>query len=426
MEVYVLDTELNMIGIIDTFNSLIWANRYVENGDCELYLKASTETLNLLRKDYYLMRLDDDMVCRIKSIVLSTDAEQGNYLTVHGYDTKSFLDQRIIWNTMTCNGKVETFMRNLITKSLISPDETGRKLTSPLGRDLLALGTSAGFNAVTTEQVSYRNLGEKLREYCRSYGWGIKITLDQTFEFSVYKGQDKTDEVVFSDDYENLISTEYSEDDTNLGNVALSAGQGEGSKRLRAVSGDLIGTDRYEIFVDAKDLAKEITFGELKAAYPMSSSGAYIDGTVYKMHTLDIQIIDASQLAALQEAFPTGTIVTIDGIQYYRVTNVGIADLPSATPTDEETVVLRDVIYSMYLLNRGYEKLKEYGSVTSFSGQIEPNTTFTYKRDYNLGDIVTIENEFGISIGARIVEIVEVEDENGYRVEPKFEYIQGD
>ena len=47
--------------------------------------------------------------------------------------------------------------------------------------------------------------------------------------------------------------------------------------------------------------------------------------------------------------------------------------------------------------------------------------TFVYKTDYNLGDVVTVENEYGISVGARIVEVVEVDDDNGYSVQPKFE-----
>jgi hypothetical protein len=76
-----------------------------------------------------------------------------------------------------------------------------------------------------------------------------------------------------------------------------------------------------------------------------------------------------------------------------------------------------------YLLERGYENLAEFGYVTSFEGTIEPNTTFAYKVDYDLGDLVTVENEYGISASVRISEVVEVWDDNGYSVEPKFEYI---
>ena len=35
-DVYILDKNLQSIGIIDGYKSLIWANRYGKLGDCEL------------------------------------------------------------------------------------------------------------------------------------------------------------------------------------------------------------------------------------------------------------------------------------------------------------------------------------------------------------------------------------------------------
>ena len=43
-----------------------------------------------------------------------------------------------------------------------------------------------------------------------------------------------------------------------------------------------------------------------------------------------------------------------------------------------------------------------------------------------MGDLVTVENEYGISVKARITEVVEVYDDNGYSIEPKFEYLEED
>ena len=87
-------------------------------------------------------------------------------------------------------------------------------------------------------------------------------------------------------------------------------------------------------------------------------------------------------------------------------------------------MTLKDGIYVTYLLTRGYDTLSEYGFVTSFEGVINPNTTIVFKRDYSLCDLVTVQNEYGITKQARIVEVIEVFDENGYSVEPKFEYIE--
>jgi len=119
--------------------------------------------------------------------------------------------------------------------------------------------------------------------------------------------------------------------------------------------------------------------------------------------------------------------VTVAGVDYYQLSNQPIADCEDASAlTDNDNVRLYDLVYEVYLLSRGYEDLAEYGAVTSFNGTVEPNTTFIFKVDYFLGDIVTVENEYGITVAARIVEVVEVSDDNGYYVEPKFEYIQED
>ena len=423
IDLYVYDTNLQLVGLVDAYTSLIWAPRYADLGDCEVYIEATTETLALLKKNYYLVRNDDEMICQIKKIELDTDAENGNYLIITGYDVKRFLDQRIIWDTMTCDGLLEDFIRDMITVSMI--DEGDRAIPD------FELGAAAGFTEQNSEQVSYKNLGEKVREYCKKYGWGYRVRLDSgKFIFELYKGADRTAEVIFSDNYENLATSAYTEDDTNLGTVALVAGQGEGADRLRRVSGDASGLARHEIFVDAKDISYTLTWAELTEIYPTQDQGGsgYITGSAeagysYALDNLFVQIIDENHLAELQEDYPGGTVVEVGGTSFYQLEDAVVAALPSGDPEDSDTVTLAEIIYSVYLLTRGYDKLSEFGSVVSFEGTIEPNTTFEYKKDYFLGDLVTVENEFGISVEARITEVVEVNDNNGYSVEPKFEYL---
>jgi hypothetical protein len=52
-----------------------------------------------------------------------------------------------------------------------------------------------------------------------------------------------------------------------------------------------------------------------------------------------------------------------------------------------------------------------------------PDVTFKYRADYNVGDIITIESGYGVTAHARIVEVVEAYDDNGYKLEPKLEYL---
>ena len=71
----------------------------------------------------------------------------------------------------------------------------------------------------------------------------------------------------------------------------------------------------------------------------------------------------------------------------------------------------------------GFEKMAECVQITSFSGKIITGVNYIYKKDYNLGDIVRILNEYGMSVNARITEIIESRDENGYSMEPTFENV---
>lgn len=418
MEVYVLNSSLQKIALIDSYKSLIWANRYQEIGDCELYLEVTTESLQLFRKGYYLMREDSEMVCRIESIELDTDAEDGNYLIVVGYDVKKILDQRIMWNQSNFKGKAEVYCRNLIQNHLINPSLQGRKI------DVVSLGTLKGYTESIDEQNSYVNIGEKVREFCTNYGWGYKMPfVNGKFAFELYKGTDRSDVVTFSPDYENIIGTKYVDDNSNLGNIGVVLGEGEGSARIRKVCGSGTGINRWEIYIDARDISKTITYDDLTALYPGGSIRTSGTLYTYRVPTLDLQIFDDSQLAELQAKYPSGTVVTVDSVRYFRIANIDVANLDSNVAEEINEVILRDVVYENLLLSRGYETLSDYGEVITFEGDIEPTMTFVYGRDYQIGDIIYIVNEFGISRDVRIIEVIEVSDENGYTLSVKFKEV---
>ena len=423
-DLYVLDADLKMIGTIDAYKSLIWASRYWDVGDCELYIPATVESLELLQIGRFLALMGSDMICQIEKIALDTSAEDGNYITVTGIDTKQWLDRRIVWNTMQTHGKAEVFLRDMVDGALGATADADRKMVDSGGNLIFGLGTLQGFETTVTTQVSYKNIGEKVREFCRTYGWGYRVKLDAgMLKFELYNGADRSASVVFSDEYDNLAATSYSRDETNMGNVALIAGEGQGSERSKAYAGEASGQNRYELFVDAKDISKNIEYSELIRTYPYGEFVPVEGGYDYVQAVVDLLIVDDRQLAYIEELYPTGTLV-IDGDQkYYWIENVHIAFSPTDEPADTDTVKLYDIIYDVYLLVRGYEEIAAYGAVTSFEGSIIPDMTFVYKQDYFLGDIVTITNQFGLTAQARIVEVVEVNDDTGYNVEPKFEYI---
>lgn len=382
-ELYLLDKDLKRIHIIDTYSSLIWAKRYNEIGDCELVISASEENFNKIKECKYISRIDDDMACEIKKIDIKTDEENGNQLIITGIDIKNILNQRIVVKQTNFNGLVEDYIRRLINDSIINPTNLERKIEN------FVLDDKVGFTERISEQVTYDYVGDKIKELCKQYGWGYKVTIiNENFVFSLYKRTDKSDYITFSQDYDNISTTEYSKDDSNVKNVALVAGEGEGVERVTTSIGAGTGINRHELYIDARDVSSEIDYNELISSYP------------------------------------NGVEKTINNVIYYQVNGTNIAVLTKNDEGEVSKVQLCSNIYIENLKNIGYEKMSEYTSITSFTGEVIVGMNYTYKEDYDLGDIVSIVNEYGISIKARICEIIENKDENGYSMEPTFENIE--
>lgn len=417
MNFTIYDENLIPTALIDGYKSYIWARRYNAEGDCELYLPATKETIDLLKIGRFIGKDGSFMLCEIKRVTLTTDAEDGNYLAVEGHDISSWLNQRIIWGTETCAGRVEEFLRFLVASTIGSLASSERQIT--VGGYGVTMGTDSGLTEVANQQVSYRNIAEFMKETCETYGWGYRLKFDEGLKFEVYAGADRSDSVVFSDYFENIASSEYEENATHLGNVTLIGGSGEGPSRRRAVAGDYTGINRFELFSDAKDQSDQVRFEELREQYPSGT----ISGTDYIVPVLNISVMNDDHLRILRERYPSGTEVLIDGSTFYQLTNQKIATLPSSSPADGDECTMDDVLYETWLLADGYEKMAEYGETVSFSGTIEPHTTFELGVDYDLGDIVTVENSFGISAEARITEVIEAEDDNGYTCLPTYEFI---
>ena len=76
--------------------------------------------------------------------------------------------------------------------------------------------------------------------------------------------------------------------------------------------------------------------------------------------------------------------------------------------------------YATILRQRGKEKLFETGIIEGLSGEVDTTLQFIYRRDWDLGDLVSVENEYGMTATARILEVIEVDDESGYKVTPTF------
>src|SRR5690606_4729564 len=61
------------------------------------------------------------------------------------------------------------------------------------------------------------------------------------------------------------------------------------------------------------------------------------------------------------------------------------------------------------LINRGEQKLKEHEQEIYMEGQTLSESRLVYEQDYDLGDVVTLQNkDWGITLDARITEVKEI------------------
>lgn len=269
---WIYDENFIAQGVVDNYNSLIWANRFRQCGDFEIYVSISQDLIDLLQEGRMVVRPDDDMVGIIEKVETGTDEENGDYLIASGRCLRSILDRRIIWDQTAISGTVESIMRKLVTDAFISPAIAARKY------DRLTLAPAHGYTERATVQYTGDNLLEVLENLCASYNYGFKITVeDGLLVLDFYKGTDRSmtqtvnPRVIFSEEYDNLRATTYTLDKTHYKTVALVAGEGEGTDRQRVIVGrsiDQEGLHRRELYVDARDVSSndgEFTAAEVTA-----------------------------------------------------------------------------------------------------------------------------------------------------------------
>lgn len=267
-DVYVLNKDFSIEGIIDTYDSIIWRPAYYDIGDFELYIAATPQAVALLQKNRYLVRncdisVSDNIttykkVMVIKKIKLTTNAESGDYLTITGKELKCILHQRIIWQQTNLSGTVEAGIRKLIDENVINPTMSLRKISN------FSLAPEVGITSTLSKQLTGDYLDEAIVEICKTYGlgWDIYIT-GSSYIFTLYNGVNRsytqTDRpyVVFSDNFDNILNSTYELNSEKYANTFLIGGEGEGTERIYAVleiaAEEL---DRYEAYIDARDVSQ--------------------------------------------------------------------------------------------------------------------------------------------------------------------------
>ncbi|MCM1506946.1 MAG: siphovirus ReqiPepy6 Gp37-like family protein [Ruminococcus flavefaciens] len=293
MSVYAQKLTVNLIAICDSFSSLLWDVEYYSCGSFEVYISATPENLNIFQKGRIVGRNDDkDNYGIIEKIQLNADAENGDYLTVSGRFLMSFLSRRIIFPIYKFTSETSYYeiVKSVVWRNCLSDKSPGEQLRNLLGLQISNF-SSPCWQTTTQLQVSYENLMEWVYKICEIVGGTANIRLEKSDDgdysllFELSQGTDRSilqnenPHIVFSDTYNNLLSFDYSLDCSEYSNFAYILGTGEGLQRKRAAfyNGSLPRYfERYEVYVDARDLSNEEQNGDETVQIPASEYTAML------------------------------------------------------------------------------------------------------------------------------------------------------
>ena len=252
----IMNTSFARLGEIDDYISFIWTSRYYNTGDFELVIPVNAKNINLIKKDFYVIRDDDENIGIIEDIIINRNEELAETMKITGRFLQSILGRRIIAPQTNCSGKLSNCIEALVNACLVNPAISARKVNN-------IIIEHSSFDDTIDTQFTGDNLLDKVSEICMIYGVGFKVTMNSSnqFVFKLYKGEDRTydqDEnpwVIFSDQYDNLLSSQYEECYQNISTAVWVAGEGEGLDRKALwVSSGETGLGRYETYKDARSI----------------------------------------------------------------------------------------------------------------------------------------------------------------------------
>lgn len=258
IEPIIMNRNFEKLAVIDDYSSFIWTTRYYKCGDFEIVLPVDSKYLEFIQRGFYIIRDDDEHIGIIQDFTLSRDEENKEKMIITGQFAATILSRRIIAVQTQLHGTVSAGISALITDNIISPIIPARKIPN-----FTILPTA--FTERLEAQYTGKNLMTVIEDICEAnhIGFDVSLTEKNEFQFKLFKGIDRSynqsenPHVVFSDEYDNLLSSEYIESSSSLVTDVLVAGEGEGldRKTLWVSRNNPTGLDRYELYQDQRNMS---------------------------------------------------------------------------------------------------------------------------------------------------------------------------
>ncbi len=345
-----------LLGIVEGIKSIAWDVTFSGTSSFKMWVARSKSNYDILKHGNVVASNGDAFL--VQKVEVDRDEDDGILMCVSGKSIDVLMSQRIVAGTYVADGKYlsevvhDLFFDNFVKMGSNNLFGRWRSFGGMVG-GVMESSVTGKYGPTLNFQTSYSNVLDQLDKVTdgTGYGWKLKFSasdkkLRMTLSGVVDKTSTSSGPIVLSTDFEDILSSEYSNDYSDLKTIAYVFGEGEGSERKHVtvdLSDKLLGsslsdTMASEMYVDARDL---------QSTYKDSSG-------------------------------------------------------------DEKT--MSDEQYESLLLDRGTKKLLENAVSESFSADVRVfgNTQFVLGKDYTLGDKVTvIDKDLGVLMDAVLVKVEE-------------------
>jgi len=359
MEIYILDDLFRRETVVDRFESLIWTEKYSAYGNFQLRMHSTFANRSLIKAGQRLAINNSRRVMTVENIVATNDDNGESYFTASGRSLEAILEDR----TAT-SGVVDGTETLEWTISDKTPGDQARYIFATMiengynsNNDAIPFYTSGSLYDPGT-LIESQEIDSLLIEPATVYNAIRKICELSDLGFRLYRGED-TSKLYF---------------DVFIGNDLTSS---QSSMPAVIVSPDM----------DNLTNTTELT------SIQQYKNVAYVYGKY-----------------GAKKVYIQGVTESISGFER-RVLLVIADDIEEPAGTALQAL----------LEQRGKRELALQRNISALDGELPKDNRYVYGVDYNLGDVIEMRNEDGVTNRMRITEQIFVDDAVGERSYPTLE-----
>lgn len=384
--VTILDDTMCIVDILRKYEYSQYEYKAREIGAFTINAMLDKENLYLMdkTKNYYVL-FDDDVFGVIESVKRESDSETSKVFTIKGSLALKLLEYRVIKGQVTFKGKSYKYIEELVKQNLIMSDDENRNIA--LAVEFENEERLKQVCSTIDKQVTGGSLWDEIREVAEADKLRIALRPNVVvintehpqnidgWTLIIGAGEDRTRHRA----NKVVSSVVFSQSLSNIANTDYTVDRSK-LRNTVYIAGEGEGTDRkwYNI-----DVNSDVTFGERKG---WNRKELWVDAR-------DVQ-------------------------------------------SEQDSKKLTDAEYEELMKQRADEKAKDNDLSEEYTATVTDITKqYTYKKDYNIGDFVTVaDEELGMEIDAQITnvtvtrqgdrDIVDIEFTYGSRIQDVTDIIQ--